>query len=390
MKKITIVGRGTVGCLAVSHFLRWTPYEIEWLFDPNINPVPVGEGTNLALPQSLYENLDFDGYHFDQIHSTPKLGIWKRGWGKGKEFKHTFSAGNIGIHFNALEFQDYVFEMLKSNPRITIKEGNYSDPNSIDSDLIMVCTGSPKNLNDDFIEQEYIPVNSAIVFQCPWEMPKFFYSITFAKKYGWVFGIPLQNRCAIGYVHNRNFCTEEDIKEDVQSILDEFNLEPKVIRNVNFNNYVRKINFNDRVIYNGNASFFLEPLEATSTSSADKVNRITIDLHHLKEFDQKFANDYYHNMFNEIGCMISLHYLSGSVYKNDFWKYAKNLAKNRLKTEFKRNSSFTERIKTTLSEEYTLDSRNKFSSDVGTWPFRSFKQNIDNLGLDNNLRKMMA
>ena len=81
MKKITIVGRGTVGCLAVSHFLRWTPYEIEWLFDPNINPVPVGEGTNLALPQSLYENLDFDGYHFDQIHSTPKLGIWNyRDW----------------------------------------------------------------------------------------------------------------------------------------------------------------------------------------------------------------------------------------------------------------------------------------------------------------------
>ena len=33
MKKITIIGRGTAGCVAVTHFLRWTDWEIDWVFD---------------------------------------------------------------------------------------------------------------------------------------------------------------------------------------------------------------------------------------------------------------------------------------------------------------------------------------------------------------------
>ena len=42
MKKIAIVGRGTVGCLSVAHYLRYTNWNIDWIYDPLIETTPVG------------------------------------------------------------------------------------------------------------------------------------------------------------------------------------------------------------------------------------------------------------------------------------------------------------------------------------------------------------
>ena len=95
----------------------------------------------------------------------------------------------------------------------------------------MVCSGSPKSIQDkNFIPRKHTPVNSAIVLQCKWNHPKFLYSLTFAKEHGWLFGIPLTNRCAIGYVYNNKMSSEEDIMEDVQDVLNEFKLKPYLTR----------------------------------------------------------------------------------------------------------------------------------------------------------------
>jgi len=382
MKKISIIGRGTVGCLAVSHFLKWTDYEIEWIYDPSIPTTPVGEGTTLVFPKTLRENLLFDSVDMEKINSTPKLGIWKKGWGKGKEFKHTFLSGQTGIHFNALEFQKYIFDGLVDNPKLNVIEDNIMNYSDLDSDYVMVCSGSPKNITNEFVNHTNIPVNSAIVFQCPWDYPKFFYSLTFAKKHGWVFGIPLSNRCAIGYVYNNNFCTEEDIKNDVQSILDEFQLVPNVIRNLKFFNYSKKNNFTEKICYNGNASFFLEPLEATSTATADTINRYFYDYIHGNLSVDNINENYTQNI-NDIESMICLHYYSGSVYKTDFWEYAKKIAKIKIEKEFEIKSNFAKTIK------HSLISLESNQSEVGTWSIRSYHMNIMNLGIKEKLNELI-
>ncbi len=382
MKKISIIGRGTVGCLAVSHFLRWTDYEIEWIHDPMIATSPVGEGTTLTFPRSLGHNLQFDTVDMEKVSSTPKLGIWKRGWGKGKDFKHTFLSGETGIHFDALELQKYIFNKLVKNPKLKVIEDNITNYSNLDSDYIMVCSGSPKSITEDFTEHTDIPVNSAIVFQCPWEYPKFLFSLTFAKKYGWVFGIPLINRCAIGYVYNSNFSTEEDIKEDVQSILDEFQLTPNITRSLKFFNYSKKINFIERVCYNGNASFFLEPLEATSTGVADSINRYCFD--YLQgNLNLDTINKLFADHINGIENMICLHYYSGSVYKTDFWKYAKSLANLRIDKEFEKNTNFAKIVKDSLVSSQS-DERN-----IGTWSIRSYNMNIINLEIKDKINKLV-
>lgn len=383
MKKISIIGKGTVGCLAVSHFLRWTDWEIDWVYDPNIQTSPVGEGTNLHFPRALFENILFDTEDMESIQSTPKLGIWKKGWGAGKEFKHTFPVGTTGIHFNALDFQEYIFKKFVNHPRIQIVEDNVNNFDLIDSDYIMSCSGSPKELTDDYIEHKNIPVNSAMVFQCPWELPKFLYSLTFARKYGWVFGIPLKNRCAIGYVYNKDFCTEDDIKNDVQPILDQFDLTPAKVRSLNFLNYSRKNNFTERVCYNGNASFFLEPLEATSTGHAVLVNKLAIDLWHLKSRTPCEADQFYRQELDDIESMICLHYFSGSVYKNDFWNYAKNLAKEKISKKVLEKNNFSDMVKSVCLSTPPVQ------GDVGSWPFLSYKNNISGLGLTEKLKNIL-
>lgn len=390
MKKIAIVGRGTVGCLSVAHYLRYTNWNIDWIYDPLIETTPVGEGTNLIFPKTLKDTLGFNHVDMDNVSSTPKLGIWKRNWGQGKDFKHTFFAGDHGLHFNAVQLQDYIFEKIKNDPRVNLIESNIPDADSVDSDFVMMCTGSPKDLTEDYIIHDHIPVNAAMVFQCPWDIPKFLYSLTFAKKYGWVFGIPLQNRCAIGYVYNDKYCTEEDIVTEVQDILEEFNLIPAATRKLKFRNYSRKENFDGRICYNGNASYFLEPLEATSTGFSDYINRLSFDHWYSKEFSQERVNELYRREITETEAMICLHYFSGSVYNNDFWKYAQNLGENKVKENFKNKTKFSEIIKVALDEKNSKNPhRASFDRAIGSWLVPSYVQNIENLGIKERLKELL-
>lgn len=381
MKKITIVGRGTVGCMAVAHFLKYSDWEIDWAFDPNVEPAAVGEGTTLDLPRSLYNCVQFDGVDLDAIHATPKLGIWKRGWGIGEEFYHTFPAGEVGMHFNAVEFQKYMFLKLSKYRRIRSIQANITDFMDIDSDHVMVCTGSPNGSEPDIVNVDTVPVNSCVVFQCPWELPRFNYSVTFAKKYGWVFGIPLQNRVSFGYLFNKDINTVEEIKEDLKKLLSEFKVTPNIERELNFKSYFRRNNFNDKVCYNGNASFFLEPLEATSTTLANYITRLALDTWNGK-FDLGNANWNYHRYLNEINSMISLHYYSGSVYDTKFWDHAKSVGEKVLRDSFSANSTSYDVIKKSLIlKQYNFEPH----VDVGTWGLRSYITNINRLGLTDKL-----
>ena len=390
MKKIAIVGRGTVGCLSVAHYLRYTDWTIDWIYDPLIETTPVGEGTNLTFPKSLRETLGFSNVDLDNVNSIPKLGIWKRNWGKGKEFIHTFLAGEHGLHFNAIQLQDYIFDKLKNNSRINLVESNIPHHDSIDSDYVMMCNGSPKDLTQDYNVRNHIPVNSAMVFQCPWELPKFFYSLTFAKKFGWVFGIPLKNRCAIGYVYNDQYCTEEEIKNEVQDILDEFELTPTVTRKLKFRNYSSKKNFDGRVCFNGNASYFLEPLEATSTGFSDYVNRLSLDLWKFKELNEEQVNYFYNREIDETESMICLHYFSGSIYNNDFWQYAKSMGEDNIRKSFENKTDFLKIIKTALDNKTSENPYlNASKRGIGSWQVYNYIQNIKNLEIDNELQNLI-
>jgi len=368
-KKLTVIGRGTAGCYAVAHFHRWTDWEIDWVFDNKIKPQAVGEGSTLDFPIDLETNTGFNINDLESIYGTLKAGIYKKGWAHGDEFTHTFPSGNVGYHFNAVMLQEWLMKHFSCRSRVRMVEKNISHA-EIDSDYIMDCSGKPNNYGDEYYNSECIPVNSVYVTQCFWSGVKFQYTLAIARPYGWVFGIPLLNRCSIGYMYNNNINTLDEVKNDVKQIFIDFDLTPSDQTNsFNFGNYYRKNNYNSRVAYNGNASFFLEPLEATSINLMNRNQRRAFDLWNGKKTELQVNIEFLTDIA-EIENVIMLHYFAGSVFDTEFWKHAQQKGRTNFESLVK-NNKFRQ----------LMDGELDNTTSYGTWSRASFTQNLKNLGL---------
>jgi hypothetical protein len=257
----------------------------------------------------------------------------------------------------------------------------------VDSDYIIDCRGKPSQLND-FVESEYIPVNSVYVTQCHWEYSRFPYTLAIARPYGWVFGIPLQNRCSVGYLYNNKINTLEEIQEDVKIVFKDYNLTPSSTTNAfDFQNYQRKLNWTGRIAYNGTASFFLEPIEATSLYCINQINQISVDLFKNKISLQE-VNDIYKNLIGGAETVIMLHYLAGSQWNTEFWQYAKERAIQKIKdsTEFPETFRYAMHpsFDTFIPLKPGLPDKN-----FGTWPMVSLNSQIKLLGIEETIREIL-
>lgn len=376
-KKITILGAGTAGCYSAAffdHHLFNSPYEVEWIFDPSIKPQAVGEGSTLDFPLALETILDFNYNHLKEIHGTFKQGIMKMNWGKqGKDFMHYFPLARNGLHFNATELQQFIIRELLHRPKlIKVHTKNIQSYDEVDADVILDCRGTPRDFgNYELIDT--IPVNSVYVTQCYWDLPTFDTTLACARPYGWVFGIPLTNRCSIGYLYNKDITGIEQVKEDVQQIFKDHNLTPSTDTNsFSFKNYHRKINFTDRVIYNGNASFFMEPLEATSIWLMGWINRITLDV--LAGWSNDEANTLYLRLCRDLQHLIGFHYAAGSKWDNEFWKHAQKVGLKSYEQMIEKGSDFYNFFQNNPKTGFV-------GAEYGTWGATSYDMHFKNIGL---------
>jgi hypothetical protein len=380
MKKIAIIGRGTAGAFAATHFHRYNnDCEVEWYFDPAIKPQTVGEGSTLVMPRSLSDNIHFTHEDLHNIDGSFKYGIYKNGWGDGRQFTHLFPPPNVAYHFNAVKLQEFILDKLKDKIKIT--ESNVTSEN-VDADYVMDCSGKPSDYSE-FVSAE-IPVNAVYVTQCFWDRIEFQHTLTLARPYGWVFGIPLKNRCSIGYMYNHNITSLEEVKEDVKNIFEEFNLTPSDTTNAfTFNNYYRKKNHGNRISYNGNASFFLEPIEATSIETMDLLQRQAYDIWFNNQ-SHEVMNDRYTQFMDELQDIMLLHYFSGSKFKSKFWDYAQDLGEKRMDTACMK-PTFRNIVFESLKDWHNQNN----SVGYGTWAAHSFKQNLQNLNIYEKILKKL-
>lgn len=328
ISKVSILGKGTAGVISYLKMLSLRnttglPLQIDWYYDSSTKSMSVGEGTTPTFPQllssigtrenpfGLQETKDMP-----LLDSRPKFGIEYENWGKS-DYVHPFNMGYSGIHFNASKFQDYVFQNYTDLENVTLIDRNVQH-SDIDSDIIIDCTGAPKSF-EDYSIPKYIPVNAVHVTQCDWpDEAKGLYTKTIARPWGWVFVIPLETRCSVGYLYNHNISTLDQVKADVENVIDELGVVPNGTTNsFHFNNYVRNKLIDGNVVYAGNSGFFLEPMEATTL---DCVNRVLncIDFNGVNEM----WNPVLHLLFQEIEYFIMAHYASGSKWNNEFWDYA--------------------------------------------------------------------
>lgn len=385
--KLAVIGAGTAGSQTILHLVRHFPnHEIEWYFDPNIPTQSVGEGSPLTLPRNLSENLGFDYYKdLHKVDGTIKTGILKENWGrKVQKYFHPFPPPSSAMHFNAKKLQNFIFQSIKN--KVKIYEKNVEHEN-IDADYTIICSGTPKTL-EEYNKSEYIPVNSVFITQCYWDCPKFDHTLTIARPYGWVFGIPLQNRCSIGYLFNNNINTIEEVEEDVKQVFLDYNLNPSENTNhFSFNNYYKKINYTDKICYNGNSSFFLEPLEATSTAMMNLIQRSVYDI--LEEnLTPNDANILYTTNIKQIQNMILMHYFAGSAFDTEFWTYAEELGTKCVEEEMSLDPKFIE-IYINMLGKKDITQCHDYNEEYGTWWIGSFLQNIESLGIREKLNTHM-
>ena len=171
-------------------------------------------------------------------------------------------------------------------------------------------------------------------------------------------------------MYNNTINTLEEVKEDVQQIFQDYSLTPSDTTNAfSFKNYYRKQNYQGRVAYNGNASFFLEPLEATSINLMNRNQRRAYDTWFGNKFLMQ-ANNEYQQDIAEIENVIMMHYAAGSQFDTEFWRYAQQRGKKNFPSLLGNS-----RFKAILAGEETE------SASYGTWNRTSFKQNLSNLGL---------
>ena len=397
MKKYAVIGRGTVGCMsALQMKLNFPDAKVEWHYDPSIKPQAVGEGTTLVLPLLLNKTLGFGPRDFNLVDAYVKTGIFKRGWSATEgDFLHEFPSPTVALHFNANKMQDYIYGRLKDH--VDLFEHNVS-PDEIDADYIIDCSGRPKDYTKHS-QSAYIPVNAVHVNQCYWDAPKFSHTLTIARPYGWVFGIPLQNRCSVGYLYNSDINTLEEVKEDIKAIFSDFGLTPSEETNsFGFNNYSKNRNFTDRVASNGNSSFFLEPLEAMSFGMASHVLDNAMNyIQGIMSIEQ--ANMEYVGLIRNVERIIMMHYFAGSKYNTPFWDYAKERGE-RCMENGKYDAAFCDMVKYAYPKgvfgrapEVIMDS-GKASMDYihlsNLWWSPSFAQNLDGLGIRDKLERTLG
>ena len=182
----------------------------------------------------------------------------------------------------------------------------------------------------------------------------------------------------------------EEIKEDVQHVFEKYNLVPSdKTSSFSFNNYYRKKTFTERISYNGNSSFFLEPLEATTLLNVVNIAEFSTRLFSegiIKDVCANKSNDFSKTQ-EEIIDMITLHYMSGSKYKTKFWEFAKEKGEKRFRNSAQQNKKLHSMLNYVMSPNY--DYNKMVSYGYGTWSPFSWYDNIKGLGLENKIKSLL-
>lgn len=366
--KLTVLGKGTAGSLTYNHFSFFSDMEIECIYDSNIQEQSVGEGSTLQLPRLLSQTVNLKYEDLYLIDGNYKKGIHYINWGN-RDYFHNFSLGEMSIHFNAVKLQELLYK--KNKNKVKFIDKNINSYGDVDSDYIIDCRGKPNDYTD-YYKAKYIPINSALITHCSWDKPIYDYTLCIARPYGWVFGIPLSNRISFGYLFNKEINDIKDIQNDLELLLKEYRQTPNSnFINIDFNNYYKKVNYHNNIFYNGNASFFLEPMEATSIGTIDTFNRDIYDIIY-NNTSINTANNKYNYWFKQVQEIITMHYYANTKYDTEFWKHAKKLS-TLCMNNFKEYKTIINNINNNVPFEY------------GSWSDNNFIQNLNGLGIKEKL-----
>lgn len=338
----------------------------------------VGQGNIINVHDLLFNMLDLNWFDKNYIKATIKTGIRYQGWGqKNRNFFHSFHEGGVACHYIPKLLSEKVLSQIYFN----VKEEKIVNLDQIDAQYIIDCRG--RSLNK---QEEYIPIinplNSAILCEEKHKISGLNYTDCIATPHGWCFVIPNHNSTSYGYLFNKNLTNKEEAQAD---FCNRFKIKEEV-SHITFANYIAKNVWHDsRTMLNGNRFCFIEPLEATSTTIYKKITETFIESLN-KNLDHEIVNGRARNIVFECANFISRHYMFGSKFATDFWKFASNLKINFCQKYFDIASEFKAWDHLSLSNfQYLLDYERLDNYSYGVWEPPSiinWEENVGNFEFD--------
>ncbi len=387
INKVAIIGKGTAGCISASYLRKTLNAEIEWIYDSEKPAQSVGEGSTIPLARGFFNELNMNYAALEYLGGSIKKGIRKIGYNGVGDYLHEFPLGELAIHFSSKMLQDYIPKVLESKG-VDIIDKKITSHDEVDADYIIDCSGYPKDMKG-YNEAEFTSVNAAHIVQSPCRGPLFDYTFTVARPFGWIFAIPLADRTSCGYLYNKDINTLEEVTEDMKAFMEEYRFPySDNINSFEFQSYHKKEVFTERATYNGNAAFFLEPLEATSVGTIDWINRTVVAMMQ-KDLSFNEANSFFTKEIKQTEHMIMLHYLNGSKYNTPFWDFAKPRAEASAK-EMVQSNLFRDIAALALKNFQEPDFPSMIDvGEYGQWPPYSYFQNFKGLAIAQNIDNLI-
>ena len=194
----------------------------------------------------------------------------------------------------------------------------------VEGDLFVDCTGFFRLLIGD--DNEFIDWSNNLLTNRAISFPTKEYTITNhttaqARKYGWEWNIPLQNRMGRGYVFNDNMLSVDKAIEEMREIHGEI----EVVNDVSFKPGRMKNAWYKNVISTGLSTGFVEPLEATAIHMT--IIQINIFLKSYYSDHMDLTKSCQHKNYNrtigetwdDIRDFIVTHYIN-TRQDTDFWR----------------------------------------------------------------------
>lgn len=164
---------------------------------------------------------------------------------------------------------------------------------------------------------KYLKMKKAIVFPTSAKEDLPMWTTAQAMKYGWMFNIPIWDRCGNGYIFDSDYITAEQAQKEVEEFLGhpvevakEFTFDPGALDTPWIGNCCAV----------GLSASFVEPLEASSIGTS--IQQSFLICEKLVNYNQATIDGYNESMtavLNNIRDFIALHYITNRR-DTDFWK----------------------------------------------------------------------
>lgn len=263
---------------------------------------------------------------------------------QGKSGRVNFLLPHMAYHLDTYKTGQFIKEKLLEHPDVnyiddTVIDGDLDDKgylkniktkkeHIIEGDLFVDCSGFKRVLIDKFFDNKFISYQNELL--CNRALPFHLeneddtqinnYTKVTAKKYGWLWDIPLQHRKGMGYVYCDEFTTPEKAQEEIEKDLG-IKITPQ--SDIKFNAGRLEKFWCKNVLSTGLSSAFVEPLEATSIhlTMIQTNHFLSSFFTHRMDFNENLIKKYNKDMtsiWDDIKDFIVLHYHSKRKDSN-FW-----------------------------------------------------------------------